>query len=813
MTQTPFGSKQVVILDGSTGTMLQHRGMPAGAAPELFCLEHPEVIGKIQEEYLSAGAAVLYTPTFGANRSKLRHFQQDRRAAELNGRLAEQTVKLAHAAGAWAAGDVGPTGEFFQPFGERSMEEGVEIFSEQMRALEAAGVDLLVVETQLDIQEARVALLAAKESTHLPVVVCMTFDEQGRTLTGSDPVSCLAILSALGADGFGINCSTGPDKILPLVEQIAPLATIPLWVKPNAGLPQVRAGKTAYTLDPAAFAAFAEPFWNLGVSALGGCCGTTPDHIRAVARSLKSRDVKIPERLEERLQVASPRKTLRLPPPGRGVIQVIGERINPTGKPELQAELRAGHLERVRSLALEQQAQGADLLDVNVGVDGLDEGQVLRQAVAALSVATDLPLCLDSSNPEALASALRLYPGRALVNSLSGEKAKLEKLLPVIAKYGAACIVLPVDDRGIPETVEERVAVLDSILAACAAQGVARSRLLVDGLALAVAAGAGQPANTLKLIRYATRQLGLLTVIGLSNVSFGLPGRSFLNGAFLAQAAAEGLSAVLANPGDEVVMNLKASAEVLTGRDERGEELIRRFAARAGAGEPSGRAAGIAPPDRVRLAVVRGERSGAAAAAEAALAAGWAAERIVSELMIPAIREVGEKYNRREYFLPQLVAAAEAMEAGMQALTPHLSGAPRAPKGVGVLATVRGDVHDIGKKIVALVLRNHGYRIVDLGKSVDEETIVREAEAQGADFIGLSALMTNTMVEMAKVVRLVKARNLDVKVIVGGAVVTQRFADEIGADGYAPDAGRSADVVERLLAGRSKSAPRKERPA
>lgn len=811
MTKHPLQSNQVAILDGSTGTMLQLRGMPAGAAPELYCLEHPEVLRQIQEEYLKAGASIIYTPTFGANRSKLRHYQQEGRVAELNQRLAENTVRLAHAAGAWAAGDVGPTGEFFQPFGERTVDEGVEIFAEQMRALEAAGVDLLIIETQLDLQETRLALLAAKESTRLPVVVSMTFDEHGRTLTGSDPVTCLTVLSALGADGFGINCSTGPEQILPLVEQVAPLARIPLWIKPNAGLPQVRSGKTTYTLDAAAFAAFAEPFWEVGVSALGGCCGTTPDHIREIARRVKSREIKARPRAEESFAVASARKTLRLGKPGQGLIRVIGERINPTGKPQFQTELRAGNLARVRDLASEQQEQGAELLDVNVGVDGVDETRLLGQAVAELSVATDLPLCLDSSHPEVLAEALRLYPGKALVNSLSGEKGKLEKLLPLIAKYGAACIILPVDDQGIPETVEGRVKVLETVLAACAAHGVARSRLLVDGLAMAVAAGSDQPAKTLKLIRHASTQLGLHTVIGLSNVSFGLPGRSFLNGAFLAQAAAEGLSLVLANPADTVVMNLKAGAEALTGRDERGQELIRRFAQAPAAVETPGRP-GISPADRVRLAVIRGDRAGVAAAAEAALTAGLPADQLVSEIMIPAIREVGEKYNRREYFLPQLVASAEAMEAGMQLLTPRLSAEPRAPKGVGVLATVRGDVHDIGKKIVALVLRNHGYRIIDLGKSVDEETIVREAEAQGADFIGLSALMTSTMPEMAKVVQRVKALGLAAKVIVGGAVVTQRYADEIGADGYAPDAGRSAEVVERLLASRPKPAPPR-RPA
>jgi 5-methyltetrahydrofolate--homocysteine methyltransferase len=786
---------KLIILDGSTGTLLQRQGLPGGASPEQFCLDHPEVLNRIQTEYLDAGSDVIYTPTFGANRLKLQHYGLDGKVTEINRRLADLSVKLARSRGRLAAGDIGPTGLFFAPFGERPLEEGLEVFREQIRALAAAGVDLLVIETMVDIQEARLALLAAKDVCALPVIVSMTFDEHGRTLTGSDPLTCLNVFQSLGAAAFGINCSTGPEAMVPLVKLLKADARIPLVVKPNAGLPVVEDGQTVFPMSAEAFAAFAEPFWEAGVNCLGGCCGTTPDHIRLTAQKLAGKTGRLPVAREGWLLLSSARRTVAVVAGPGEPLRVIGERINPTGKPALQAQLKHGQMEQVKTLALLQQEQGADLLDVNVGVPGADEQALMLAAVAALSLVSELPLCLDSSSPEVLAAALRLYPGRALVNSVSGERAKLERLLPVVAQFGAAFIVLPLDDAGIPETLERRQAILTDILERCAARNIPLEHIVVDGLALTASANPAHAFTALQTVHYAAQELRLQTVLGLSNVSFGLPARPWLNGAFLAMAASQGLSAVIANPGDPVVMDLRASADVLTGRDPGGRAFIARFAARPVASETN-EAAAERPLRRI---ILRGEKEKIADALAAALAQGAEPMALLERELFPAIQEVGEKYQRHELFLPQLIAAAETMEQGVQALAPHLRHENRAAKGTVALATVKGDIHDIGKKIVALLLKNNGYAVIDLGKSLDEEAIVGQAVAQGADVIGLSALMTTTMTEMPKVIALAHRRAPALKVIVGGAVVTPKYAEEIGADGYAADSVQAVTLVDRLI--------------
>ncbi len=788
-------ASKVVLLDGSTGTLLQRHGLPAGEAPERFCLDRPDILRQVQLQYLEAGSDILYTPTFGANRHKLKAYGLDGRTAELNHRLAELTLATAHPRGRLAAGDVGPTGLFFTPFGEAPVEEALEIFGEQVRALAAAGVDLIVIETMLDLQEARLALLAARAACSLPVIVSMTFDEHGRTLTGSDPLTCLNVLQSLGAYAFGVNCSTGPEAMVPVLAAVKPYARIPLLVKPNAGLPVVQEGRTVFPMDAAAFAGFAEPLHAAGANLVGGCCGTTPEHIRLLGERLGGRTGRLPLVSEGSLLLSSARRTVTVTAGPDAPLRLVGERINPTGKPRLQAQLLAGDLEGVRTAALEQQAQGADLLDVNVSVPGADERVLMLKAVGALSVLTELPLVLDSSSPEVLAAALRLYPGRALVNSLSGERSKLERLLPVLAEYGAAFIVLPLDDDGIPEDAARRRAVLNKILEHCAARGVPLDRVVVDGLALTVSTDPRNADLAIETVRYAARELDLPTVLGLSNISFGLPSRPVLNAAFLSMAAANGLALVIANPAEPTVVSARAGADVLTGRDRGAQAFLERFAHAT----PAAAAGMTTNADPLRELILRGDRDRIAAALEAELAAGAEPMALLTGRLFPAIQEVGEKYQQRILFLPQLVAAAEAMERGVAVLSPRLEHAEAAVKGTVVLATVKGDVHDIGKKIVALLLRNYGYRVEDLGRSVDAETIVARAEALKADVIGLSALMTTTMTEMPAVLALARKRLPGVRVIVGGAVVTAKYAREIGADGYAPDSVGAAGVVDGLL--------------
>lgn len=793
--------QKMAILDGSTGTMLQRHGMPGGVSPEQFCLDHPDVITRIQNQYLDAGSDMIYAPTFGANRVKLKNYGLEDRVGEINRRLAEISLAAARPRGRLVAGDVGPTGLFFAPFGEAEFEYGLDLYREQIRALDAAGVDAIVIETMIDLQETRIALLAAREVTSRPVIVSMTFDEQGRTLTGSDPLTCLNVLQSLGAAAFGVNCSTGPEAMLPIVKQLKADARVPLLVKPNAGLPVVVNGQTVFPMDAGAFASFAEAFWEAGVNFIGGCCGTTPDHIRLTAEKLQGRIGKLPSPAEGRLLLSSARRTVAVSPGPEEPLRVIGERINPTGKPALQAQLRAGDLELVKTFARQQQEQGADILDVNVGVPGADEQALMLKAVGELALASELPLCVDSSSPEVIEAALRFYPGRALVNSLSGERVKLERLLPVIEKYGAAFIVLPLDDEGIPETLEKRQVILTEILERCAARRIPLDQVVVDGLALTVSANPSYAVTALRTVHYAACELRLPAVLGLSNISFGLPARSWLNGAFLAMAASQGLSLVIANPGERTLMDLRAAADVLAGRDPGSRAFLARF---GGSARPAETVAAerVSEPsggEALRQLVIKGEKEKITAALESALAGGADPMDILDQNLFPAIQEVGEKYQRREYFLPHLIAAAETMERGVQMLVPHLRHEGLARKGTVVMATVKGDVHDIGKKIVVLLLKNNGYEVVDLGKSVDEETIVAGALKHGAQVIGLSALMTTTMTEMPKVIALARRRNPTLKIMVGGAVVTPRYAEEIGADGYAADSIQAVAVVDRLI--------------
>ncbi|MBN1594930.1 homocysteine S-methyltransferase family protein [candidate division FCPU426 bacterium] len=803
-------AQKVVLLDGSTGTMLQKYGMPAGTAPEVFCLENPGIIQRLQQEYIHAGSDILLTPTFGANRNKLKNYHLQEKTKQINTCLAEMTLNLARQHHCLVAGDIGPTGLFFQPFGEMAFEEGVGLFKEQISALSSAGVDLFIIETQIDIQEARAALLAAKEASSAPVLVSMTFDESGRTLTGTDPLTCLNILQALGADGFGLNCSTGPDKMLPVLEQLRTKAKVPLFVKPNAGLPVMENGDTVFPMSAEEFASYTALFWKLGVAMIGGCCGTTPLHMAQVAKALKGKKRKAAPDAPSRVMLSSARKSVALYARGEGPMRVIGERINPTGKPALQAELRSGKLEAVKNLAREQKEKGADILDVNVGLQGIDEKQVMMKAVSELAVFSDLPLCIDSSRPETIEAALRIYPGRALVNSLSGEEKKLAALLPVIRKYGAAFIILPLDDEGIPETFAKRKAVLRRIHAACRKAGVAWEDGLVDGLVMTVSSNPTHARLTLETVRYAAQTLGGHAVLGLSNISFGLPGREYINGAFLAMAAGEGLSAVIANPGADLLMQIKAAVDVLTGGDPNSRNYLRSM--QGGGKAKAQNAAAAAGPiqERIQECILQGRKEGIESLLHDALEQHLPALEIINAIMMPAIQKAGDLYNRREYFLPQLLASAETMEKGVGMLTPHISRKERPSKGRGVIATVKGDIHDIGKKIVALLLRNHGYEIIDLGKSVDEETIIGKALEYKADFIGLSALMTTTMTEMQKVVALAKKRRIPVKIILGGAVVTQKYADEIGADGYAVDAGKSVELLNTLFASAQQDARAKE---
>ena len=804
MTRQEFrrlAGQKLLQLDGATGTELAKRGMPAGVCPELWVLEHPDALIDVQRAYAAAGSDLVYAPTFGANALKLAEFGLEVRTAELNAGLA--AISRRAVPELLVFGDIAPTGQLVEPFGPLPFEEAVAVYRQQAAALLEGGVDGFAVETMMDLQEARAALIAIRELCDLPVLVTLTFEPGGRTLTGVDPVSALVTLQALGADAFGCNCSTGPEAMAEIIRAIKPYADIPLVAKPKAGMPRLVDGKTVFDLAAVEFAEAASHLMEAGASLLGGCCGTSPEHLAALHRKIAGATTPAIGAVLRGV-VASPSRYRRLAP--EAPFAVIGERINPTGKKALQAELRAGSLELVKTFAREQSEQGAALLDVNFGLSGIDEAAMMKNGIAEVVRCCDTPLCIDSTRPEAVEAALRLYPGRALFNSISLEKERIEKVLPIAAKYGAMLVLLPLTDAGIPATVRERIEVLHSIIHAAEQYGYKPADFTADALLMTISANPEAAAVSLDFIEYCSRKLGLNTVCGLSNISFGLPARPTVNLAFLGMALGRGLSGAIANPAAPGLTDTVFAADALSGRDPRLEHYLARHATPAGNAIPEqpGQTADAtipeSPADALRDSVLRGRRETALKMLDELLAGGNEPAKIVDEILIPAITEVGNRFERKEYFLPQLMQSAAAMQRAMERLEPLLKngGADDQTGPVFLLATVKGDIHDIGKNIVALLLKNHHFNVIDLGKDVPAETIVDAAVEHHAAVIGLSALMTTTMPQMKVTVDLLRARGVDIPVIVGGAAVDETFAESIGAV-YAGDAMATVRRARQLL--------------
>lgn len=794
---------KIMILDGAMGTLLQKRGMPLGVCPELWSAEHPERVTGILREYIEAGSQVVYTPTLGGNRRKLAEFGLENKVVELNRRLAEIT-RLAVGESGLVAGDISLTGDYIEPFGEVPFAEAVEVYKEQVKGLLEGGVDLFVIETMMDIQEARAALLAVKESCDLPVWVSMTFNEDGRTIMGTDPVTAVITLQNLGADAVGCNCSTGPEAMIDIIRKMKTHAVVPLIAKPNAGLPILAAGETVFDMSPVEFGSFIRPLVEAGANLIGGCCGTTPEYIKEIKAKIAGLKPVPPKSRQGRV-LTSARRTVEIGPQnlrGQNIPAVIvGERINPTGKKALQAELQEGKTTLVRSLALEQAEQGAAVLDVNVGMPGVNEKEIMLKVVADLSTTVDLPLCLDSSDPETLEAALRLYPGRALINSLSLERVKMERLLPVAAKYGAMFILLPVSDAGLPETAEERFKVIEEVYDRAKKYGYHKEDMVVDGLVMTVSTNQRAAVETLKVIAWCTDTFKAATIIGLSNVSFGLPERGWINAAFLAMAVGRGLTMVIANPASEAVMQILKASDLLVGNDPNGRRYIAAVSKEA-LHRKQFEDIPRSIEEKIYEAVVKGDKERITELVRAAVNEKISPELIVDRYLIPAITHVGDLFAEKIYFLPQLIMSAETMKRAFEYLEPLLGGEEKSPKknkAKVILATVKGDVHDIGKNIVGLMLKNYGFTVIDLGKDVDAGEIIRRAKKEEADIIGLSALMTTTMAGMKEVIQLAKKEGLKCKFMIGGAVVNRQYAEEIGADGYARDAYEAVKLAESLI--------------
>ncbi len=811
--------QEIVILDGATGTNLMAAGMPVGVCPEQWILEHRQVMLDLQKAYVKAGTKILLAPTFTANRIKLSEYELEDELVKMNRDLVAISKEAAGET-AFVAGDLTMTGRQLYPMGELHFEELVEVYKEQIRVLCDAGVDLLIVETMMSLQEARAAVIAAKETTELPVMVSMTYEADGRTLYGTDPKTATVVLQSLGADVIGLNCSTGPEGMIEPVRQMAEAAYIPILAKPNAGLPELIDGNTVYQTEPEEFAEIGAKLVDEGANVIGGCCGTTPEHIAALKSAVEGKPAYRPKEERRRL-LASERKTVEITLDGP--FMVVGERINPTGKKKLKAELREGSLNLVRTMAREQEENGAVILDVNMGMNGIDEKQMMLETIYEVTGTVDCPLSIDSSHVDIIEAALRIYPGRALINSISYEKEKFEKLLPIAKKYGAMFILLPLSDEGIPETVEEKRQIVRTILEAALAIGLRREDIVVDGLVATVGANPKAALECFDTIRYCKEELGLATICGLSNISFGLPARQYVNTAFLTMAIAKGLTMAIANPSQELLMNAAFSADLLLHKEEGDIRYINRMNRLENRGEGNGSSKNTGTaiktgPDGNPLSpkelagsnvfdmVLQGNKESILGTVDCALAEGIEPGEIINAYLIPAINEVGVLFDKQVYFLPQLIASAKAMEQAIGYLEPMLSrdGAEDEMATI-VIATVEGDIHDIGKNLVALMLKNYGYRVIDLGKDVAADTIIGTAMDENAAVIGLSALMTTTMMRMKDVVELAKERGCRSKIIVGGAAISQSFADEIGADGYSKDAAECVKLVERLLSEKADS--------
>lgn len=802
-----------VILDGATGSNLQQSGMPAGVCPELWILQHEEELLRLQRAYVEAGSRIVYAPTFSGNRIKLGEFGLADQIGDLNRRLVELSQRAVQGK-AFVAGDLTMTGRQLAPMGPMDFEELVDVYKEQIGYLAEAGVDLLVVETMMSLQESRAALIAAKECCpDLPVMVTMTFEADERSLYGTDPETAAAVLSSLGADAVGANCSTGPDKMEEVIRRMAGASRVPIIAKPNAGLPSLnQAGKTVYDMEPEEFGRQMRRLAQAGAGILGGCCGTTPAHIAQLVENLPEKSLCFSPRQEKRILTSERRAvSFGLQDP----FLIVGERINPTGKKKLQEQLREGNFDLVAQFAQEQEKNGALVLDVNMGMSGIDEKAAMLQAIEEIAAVSDLPLSLDSSHIDVLEAALRRYPGRALVNSVSLEKEKFERLLPLVKKYGAMFILLPLSDEGLPRSPEEKSAIIDRIVDRALELGMSRQDIVVDGLVTTVGANRSAALETLATIRDC-RQKGLATICGLSNISFGLPERGFVNAAFLTMAIAAGLTMAIANPNQELLMAAAYAGDLLLAKEESDIRYI-SFAQEAkdqkptatppeGGSQESGSCSAVLKEtwqdaaQRVQEAVLKGNRRKIEALTQEALDAGASPQTLLNGYLLPAINQVGELFDTGRYFLPQLIAGAEAMKLSIGVLEPLLlqSGAMENMP-VVVIATVQGDIHDIGKNLVALMLKNHGFQVIDLGKDVPKETIVDAAEKNGAQIIALSALMTTTMQEMRNVIALARQRGVKAKIIIGGAVITQDYADEIQADGYSRDAAEAVKLAKRLL--------------
>lgn len=788
----------IAIFDGAMGTMLQQAGLEPGQCPEMWnILESAKVID-IHRQYVAAGATIIETNTFGANRIKLSHYGLESKVAAINA-AGVTAARQAAGTNARIAGSVGPTGKFIAPLGELTFDDAYQVFYEQISALDQAGVDYIIIETIIDIQEMRAALLAAKTATKKPIICQLSFDADGRTVTGTDPRTAAVTLEALGASVIGANCSLGPAQLLPIVEILAQACSLPISVQPNAGMPELINGQTVFPMSAEEMAEWIPKLVAAGASYIGGCCGTTPAHIRAI-RQVVDQLPATPRKLPQILTALTSRtRTVYLGPNFSPVI--IGERINPTGRKALATEIKAGSFITVKKDALAQIKAGAGILDVNMGVPGIDQILAMKQVIEDLSALVDVPLAIDTTDPAALEAGLKAYPGRALINSVTAETDRIETFLPLAKKYGAAVLCLPLSDSGVPKTAAERIKVAKQIIHMAEQHGLNRQDLLLDALVMTIATDSQAAAETLLTLKLYREQLGCPTVMGLSNVSFGLPRRDVMNAAFCAMALDAGLDAPILNPFDPLMQDIWSAAVALSGRNRQAiTEYSKKYVDMpTHTLKSSSTTADILT--QIRQSVIDGETTGVAPLIRQALAENHSPITITEQALTAAMNDVGQAFGQGRCFLPQVLLSAETMRTAFNTIKEVLPSHTTQSLGRVVLATVKGDIHDLGKNIVAALLENNGFTVIDLGKDVTAETIVDAAHEHQAHIVGLCALMTTTLPQIDATIAALKASGFTGKTIVGGAVLTESYARQAGADAYAANGVAAVNITKQLLDG------------
>lgn len=788
----------IQLFDGATGTMLQAAGMKPGECPELYNITHPDIVRSIHRQYVEAGTTMLHTNTFGANRQKLSAYDLQDRIAEIN-QAAVQVAKEA-AEGypdVKIVGDLGPTGKFLAPLGELSFDEAYDIYRQQAMILDEAGVDYILIETIIDIQEMRAALLAVKDNTNLPVICQMSYSEDGRTVTGTDPQTAAIILDAMGADIIGANCSCGPAQLLPVVEKLHAATTKPISIQPNAGLPRLVDGKTVFPMSPEEMGEWAPKLIAAGASYLGGCCGTTPAHIRAMRDAIQDLSPIAPSMRPCAVLLTSRTKTVAVSTESAPLL--IGERINPTGRKKLAADIRGGSLLSVKQEALAQAEAGASILDVNTGVPGIDQAEIMAKAIGELSMLTDLPLAIDTGDAAALEAGLKAYPGRALINSVSAEPDRLRDFIPLAKRYGAAILCLPISEQGIPKTAEERLSVIKTIIDEATRAGIADHSYFLDALVMTVATDQNSAVETLRTLQLYRKHYPYPTTMGLSNVSFGLPNRPSINANFFTMCLASGLTAPIMNPFDAKMQEHFAASKALLGYDPCGREYSLAHTDDAPTAQTRTEVSTLPTLSQLKDAVVRGEKELAETLVVRALEEGKTPTEITEQGLTNAMNIVGEKFGAGKYFLPQVLLSAETMHVAFQTIRRQLPSLTIDSLGTVVLATVKGDIHDLGKNIVAALLENSGFSVIDLGKDVDADTIVEAARTHHADLVGLCALMTTTVTEIDRTIDALASANIPAQTIIGGAVVTEEYAQSAGATAYAEDGVAAVRLAKKLL--------------